>query len=130
MKIPIKDIKVKSRIREDLGDIDALADSMQHYGQISPIVISKKNVLIAGGRRLEAAKILGWTEIEAVVSNVSGELKELELEIEENRSRKGFSDAESEKAAKKIYKLRNPSFIRRVWNAIVGFFKKLFRIED
>ena len=126
----IKDIVVKSRIRKDLGDIQALAESLARYGQISPVVINKKNVLIAGGRRLEAAKLLGWQEINAVVFETSGELEQLELEVEENKYRKDFSDEEAARAAKKIYKLKNPSFFRRIWNAIRHFFKKLFRQED
>ena len=129
MKIPIKDINVKHRIRRDLGDIQALAESLARHGQISPVIINKKNVLVAGGRRLEAAKLLGWKEIEAVVFETSGELQQLELEVEENKHRKDFNDEETAKAAKKIHKLRNPSLFRRILNAIGGFFKKLFRIE-
>jgi ParB family chromosome partitioning protein len=33
-------------------------------------------------------------------------------------------------ATKKLYRLKNPGFFRRVLNAIVRFFKKLFRIKD
>ena len=130
MKVLIKDIVVKSRIRSDLGDIQALAESLCRHGQISPVVINKKNVLIAGGRRLEAAKLLGWQEINAVIFETKDELEQVELEVEENRHRKDFSDEENEKAARKIYKLRNPSFFRRVWNAIKKFFKMLFRVKD
>ena len=130
MKILIKDIKVKSRIREDLGDIEALADSMEHYGQISPIVVNKKNVLIAGGRRIEAAKYLGWTEINAVVFETTDELVQLELEVEENKHRKDFNNEENLLAAKKIHKLRNPSIFARISKAIIRFFKWLFRIRD
>ncbi|MDR2943389.1 MAG: ParB N-terminal domain-containing protein [Treponema sp.] len=130
MKVPIEDIIVNKRIRKDLGDISALAESFKIYGQITPIIINKKNVLIAGGRRLEAAKLLGWQSINAVIIDRSSELEQLEIEFEENKYRKDFNDAEAAEAARKIYKLKHPSFFRRVLNAIVSFFKKLFRIKD
>ena len=125
MLIPVNSIIVKSRIRSDLGDIEALAESFKRYGQISPIVVNRKNILIAGGRRLQAAKLLGWQEIHAVILDAKEELEQVELEVEENRHRKDFNQEENIKAADKIYRLKNPSFFCRVLNAIIRFFKKL-----
>jgi ParB family transcriptional regulator, chromosome partitioning protein len=130
MQIPIKDIIVKKRIRRDMGDIEALAESLKRYGQISPIVISTKNVLIAGGRRLEAAKYLGWRTINAVVSESSSELARLELEIEENMQRRDFNMEEVAEATKKLYRFQNPGIFRCILNAIIHFFRWLFKIED
>jgi ParB family transcriptional regulator, chromosome partitioning protein len=130
VKVPIKSIIVNKRIRKDLGDIEALAESFKCYGQITPIIINSKIVLIAGGRRIEAAKLLGWQTINAEIIDRTGELEQLELELEENKYRKDFNDAEIAEAAQKIYKLKHPSFFRRVINAISSFFKKLFRIKD
>ena len=125
MLVPIEDIKVKKRIRKDMGDIAALADSMKRFGQISPIVITRKNVLIAGGRRLEAARSLGWRTINAIEAEISDELTKLEYELEENIQRRDFSAEEAEDAARKINQLRNPSLLRRIFNAIVRFFRRL-----
>jgi ParB family chromosome partitioning protein len=130
MQIPIEDIIVKKRIRKDMGDIESLAESLKRYGQISPIVISRKNMLIAGGRRLEAAKSLGWRTINAVISESAGELERLELEVEENIQRRDFNMEEVADATRKIYRLQNPGFFRRILNAIISFIKKLFKIED
>jgi ParB family chromosome partitioning protein len=130
MQIPIKDIQLKKRIRRDMGDIEALAESLKRYGQISPIVISKKNVLIAGGRRLEAAKHLGWRTINAIVLENTDELSRLELEVEENLQRRDFNMEEVAEATRKIYRLQNPGFFRRILNAIIRFFKWLFKIDD
>jgi len=130
MQIPIKDIIVKKRIRKEMGDIEALAESLKRYGQISPIVISAKNVLIAGGRRLEAAKYLGWRNINAVISESSSELARLELEIEENMQRRDFNMEEVAEATKKVYRLQHPGFFRRVLNALIRFLRWLFKIED
>jgi len=130
MQVPIKDIKVKRRIRKDLGDIATLAESLKRYGQISPIVISKKNLLIAGQRRLEAAKALGWRTVNVIISESKGELAYLELELEENIQRHDFTMEEIAEATRAIYRLRNPGFFRRILNAIVHFFKRLFGMDD
>ena len=130
MLVPVDDIKVKKRIRKEMGDITALADSMRQFGQICPIVITKKNVLIAGERRLEAARSLGWRTINVVIAEIADELTKLEYETEENLQRKDFTPKEAEDAAVKIRRLRNPSMFRRIINAIIRFFKRLFRIED
>jgi ParB family chromosome partitioning protein len=130
MQVPIKDIIVRKRIRKNMGDIETLAESLKRHGQISPIVISRKNVLIAGGRRLAAAKRLGWRTINAVILENSNELSRLELEIEENTQRRDFTMEEMAEATKKLYLMQNPGFLRRIFNAIIRFFKWLFRIED
>ena len=127
MQIPIESIKVKKRIRQEMGDISALAESMKRFGQISPIVINSDKVLIAGGRRLEAARSLGWNNINAVIAEITDELTMLEYEREENIQRMNFTSSEEAVASQKIYELQNPPFFRRIWNGIVGFFKKLFR---
>jgi ParB family chromosome partitioning protein len=130
MLVPIKDVKIKRRIRKEMGDIAALADSMKRFGQISPILITKKNVLIAGGRRLEAARRLGWSSTNAVVAEIPDELSKLEYELEENIQRRDFSQIETHEAVKRIHRLRNPSRLRRIIAAIVAFFKRLFMIGE
>ena len=128
MQVLIEDIKVNKRNRKDMGDIAALAESMKRFGQISPILITKKNVLIAGGRRLEAARSLGWRTINAVEAEISDELTKLEYEMEENIQRRDFTEDETLEAVNKIHKLRNPSLFRRILNAIVRFFKRLVKL--
>lgn len=126
MQVPVDQIVVKKRIRKDLGDIDALVDSLRRFGLMNPILVNKKFVLIAGGRRLHAAKTLGWQTINAVVIDADDELTRLEYEIEENLQRREFNDEESSQAWARLYTLRNPGFFRRLWQAISNFFKKLF----
>jgi ParB family chromosome partitioning protein len=130
VQIPLDEIIVKKRIRKEMGDISSLAESMKRFGQMSPIVINSRNQLIAGGRRLEAARYLGWRTINAVVVDISDSLSKLEYEVEENLQRQNFTAEEITLAAKRINKLRNPGFFRRIWNGILNFFKKLFRIEN
>ena len=130
MQIPIEDIIVKRRIRKELGDIDPLAESLRRYGLMNPILVNKKNVLLAGRRRLEAARVLGWRTINAVVVEARDELSKLELEMEENLQRRDFTPEETAAGFKRLRKLRNPGFFRRIWMAVADFFRRLFRLDD
>lgn len=50
----------------DDTNLKAIQGSLTQFGQRKPIVISQENVVVAGNGTVEAAKRLGWTEIEAV----------------------------------------------------------------
>lgn len=126
MEVKIDDIIVKKRIRRNLGDLQPLMDSMSRFGQLNSIVINSKMQLIAGQRRLEAAKRLGWKYINAVVLEVSNKADILEMEIEENIQRKDFTTDEISDAYKKLSKLRSSNFFRKIIDAFARFFKKLF----
>lgn len=128
MLVSIKDIKVKRRVRKDLGNLEDLKNSLRRYGLLNPITLNGKYELVAGERRLEAAKAIGWTSINAnIIENLS-EISQLEMEIEENNQRKEFTDDELFEGYKRLERLRNPSIFRRIWNAIKSFFECLARI--
>ena len=55
---------------------------------------NKKYELIAGERRLQAAKLLNWTNINANIIENMSEADTLEMELEENNQRKEFTDDE------------------------------------
>lgn len=126
MLVQVKDIIVKKRIRKELQDIQALKESMSRYGLMNPITINSNNELIAGHRRLEAAKELGWNSISAVVIDPKNEILELEMELEENIQRSPFTKDELIEGYERLEKLKHPGFFRRIWNFIVNFFKRLF----
>ena len=67
MQIDIESVIFRKRVRKNLGDLKPLAESLKTYGLMNPIVINERNELIAGHRRLEAAKSLGWSTIAARV---------------------------------------------------------------
>ena len=93
-KCSINDITINERIREDMGNIAELAESMGKYGLIHPVVLDADRNLVAGGRRLEAARVLGWTEVEV---RFLGELSDRErrlIEVEENIRRKDLTEYE------------------------------------
>ena len=127
MLVPIRDIKIRERVRQDLGNLEDLKDSLKHYGLLNPITINSKYELIAGERRLQAATQLGWTNIQAnIVDNLS-DIEQLEMEIEENNQRKEFTDAELLEGYKRLEKLRNPGFFYKIYL----FFKRLIeKIRD
>ena len=125
MQVPIEDVIVKKRIRKDLGDIASLAESMKKFGQINPITLTAKNVLITGERRLEAAKALGWRTINAIIVEAQEDVAALEYEIEENFQRQDFSSEEIAKATQQLYKLKNPNIFRRLWNAIRRLLRRM-----
>lgn len=125
MLVNISDIKVKHRVRKDLGDIEALKDSLRRYGLLNPITLNSRYELIAGGRRLEAAKSIGWTSINAIILDNMNPASELELELEENNQRKEFSSEELLAGYKRLEKLRNPNLLRKFLNFIVKLFSNL-----
>lgn len=127
MLVDINQIQVSKRIRKDLGDLSPLMDSLRRYGLLNPITITKDYKLIAGQRRLESARQLGWTTIDAVVVDIKDPVARLEIELEENTQRSNFTELELLEGYKQLEKLRNPGFFRRIWNAIKAFFKKLFK---
>jgi ParB family chromosome partitioning protein len=60
-------IQIGDRYRTNLGDLKALADSIDTLGLIHPVVVTPDDELVAGGRRIEAAKLLGWDTIPVTV---------------------------------------------------------------
>ena len=126
MLVKIEDIKVKKRVRRDLGDLTALKDSMHRYGLMNPITLNSNYELVAGERRLEAAKSLGWERINANIldSNVDN-IRQLEMELEENNQRKEFTDEELMEGYKGLEKLKNPPLIMRILKFIANIFIKI-----
>ena len=91
MLIRINDIEIGDRYRHDMGDVDALAQSIADVGLLHPIVVTPNNVLIAGRRRLEAYKLLGLVDIPVTVVD----LQEIaQGEFAENEMRKDFTWSE------------------------------------
>ncbi len=130
MQVEISRIKLKKRLRKDLGEIEGLADSMARFGQLHPLVLTKRYVLVSGRRRLEAAKSLGWSTIEAIMLEGRSKAQLLELELDENVYRSPLTRDELEEGLAKLDRLRNPGFFARIWNAIRAFFARLFGSYD
>ena len=94
MQMKISEIKINPRRRDtQQRNVEELARSIAAVGLMNPITVTQDNTLIAGLHRLEAAKLLGWTEIECTVSDADGLQAEL-AEIDENFVRAGLSHRE------------------------------------
>lgn len=129
MQVAINDIKVKKRVRREVDNIEKLAESMKQYGLLNPIILTGDFVLIAGERRLRAAKLLGWQTIEATIFDIENKIHALEIEIEENVQRQDFNDEDLSDAFAQLEKLKNPNVFVRIWETIRSFFKNLFNKE-
>lgn len=78
-------IKVGRRHRADLGDIDALATSIQDNGVFQIITIDPDGNLVCGLRRLTAMRKLGWKTADVWVRpGISDRLGELLAEQDDN----------------------------------------------
>jgi hypothetical protein len=53
-------------------NLDAIKASLRAFGQQKPIVIDSRNIILAGNGTYEAAKELGWSEIQIVRTRLTG----------------------------------------------------------
>lgn len=133
MKVKISDIIIKKRIREDVGDLSKLRESMNKDGLINPIVISDTMELIAGFRRLRCAVELGWSEIECKIVKINSELQKLRIEANENIARKDFTPDEIITIENREAYLKETRFgkfiilVRRFFSRIIARLKAIFK---
>ena len=111
MRININEITVNSHRRKaSKDDIQKLADSIAEVGMMNPITVDADRNLIAGLHRLEAAKQLGWSEIECTVCELDKLHAEL-AEIDENYIRANLTPLETSQLLlrrKEIYETIHP----------------------
>src|SRR5690348_15319567 len=99
-EIKIKDIKVGSRHRRDMGDLTTLADSIRQEGMLQPIGVTDRLDLVFGERRIRAMRdILKKKTILARIVDVSSIIAG---EYAENEIRKDFTPSERVAIAKAI----------------------------
>lgn len=89
--IAIDEIAIGERHRKDLGDLEALADSIERIGLQQAIGLTPQKELVYGERRLQAFKLLGRTHIPARLVDVNSIV---EIEHDENEMRKAFTPSE------------------------------------
>jgi ParB family chromosome partitioning protein len=108
-QIPVDRIDVPARpTRRMLGDIAALAESMQDYGLQQPIsvrAVGDRFALTSGMRRLAAANMLHWTRITAFVRTVNADEAYL-LDLIENLQREDLSAEEEADAFGELIRTR------------------------
>src|SRR5690242_13867935 len=95
-------------VRRFLGDIAALADSMQEYGLQQPISVREVNGrfhLTSGLRRFNAAQLLKWSTIPAFVRNVDADQAYV-VDLVENLQREDLSPEEEADALGELIRAR------------------------
>lgn len=115
-KVPIDEIQVKDRARQDYGDMDKLKSSFKSEGLINPIAIMEPNpddpldkryYVLGGGRRYKAAKDLGWKTIDAKIFEYIADIRVRKtIELVENLIREDLTYAEEAKLIREAHFLQ------------------------
>jgi site-specific DNA-methyltransferase (adenine-specific) len=117
--IKINDSNSK-RVRIDFGDIKDMADSIQEFGLMHPLVVDvipeenrtdeKTHILIAGERRLRAVCLLGWAQVPVTVISDTNEVQRKAMELEENVKRKDLHWMEQEACIAQLHELKQSQY--------------------
>ena len=105
--IPVTDVKTnryQPRIEFNKEKLDELADSVKANGVVQPILVRKTTdgyELIAGERRLRAAKAAGINNIPAILRDAD-DLSSLELSLIENIQREGLNPIDEASAYQRL----------------------------
>lgn len=109
--ISIEEITTNNNYLRLNTDVDKLKRSIQAVGLINPITINDKKELIAGGRRYQALKELGYKQVPVNIISQEALLQEL-ISIDENLVRQDLTKLEIEKnlgRGREIYEELFPS---------------------
>ncbi|QAY68774.1 ParB N-terminal domain-containing protein [Xylanimonas protaetiae] len=110
----VDSIQVGARHRHDLGDIDALAESIRTLGLLQPITVTPDGVLVCGLRRLAAIKQLGMRTTRVWVrTGISTGVQHLLAEKDENTLHKPLSIVEAAAVYREIKTLLAEDAARR-----------------
>ncbi len=106
----ISDIKLNSEYLRVDTNVSSLMKSLDSVGLIHPVTINAEDELLAGARRFQAAKGLGWEEITVHIVDHDALVQEL-ISIDENLVRSPLGPLELEKylnRGREIYESLHP----------------------
>jgi ParB family chromosome partitioning protein len=112
--LPIADIQpnpLQPRSVFDSTRLEELANSIETHGIIQPILVRRKGShyeLIAGERRLRAAKLAGLVDVPAIVQDYADE-RILEIALIENIQREDLNPMETAQALERLHTQMNLS---------------------
>lgn len=102
--VPIESVMVAERLRKtNAATVDYIANSFEVVGQLQPVIVQREAgrlVLLAGAHRLEAAKKVGWHDIEVKEIDLSRYSKRMAeiivqiVEVDENLGRADLDQSE------------------------------------
>lgn len=107
----LSDITLNNEYLRSYTDVTTLKKSIESVGLIHPVTINARNELLAGARRFQAAKELGWDEISVQVIDRDELVQEL-ISIDENLVRMSLTGLELEKylnRGREIYEAIHPT---------------------
>ncbi|MFT7664974.1 MAG: ParB family chromosome partitioning protein [Planctomycetota bacterium] len=107
----ISDVQLNSEYLRLDTDVASLKKSLESVGLIHPVTINADDELLAGARRFQAAKELGWEEIAVHVVDRDVLVQEL-ISIDENLVRSSLNQRELEKylnRGREIYESLHPA---------------------
>lgn len=107
----ISEVKLNSEYLRVDTDVSTLRKSVESVGLIHPVTINQEDELLAGARRFQAVKELGWDEIPVHVVDRDSLVQEL-ISIDENLVRSPLNGLELEKVlnrGREIYETIHPA---------------------
>jgi ParB-like chromosome segregation protein Spo0J len=97
----IWDIKIEDRVRRRTDNVESLAESIKALGMIHAPAVTADGRLIAGERRIAAARLLGYNKIDVRVLTYENAADLIRAEMEENTERENFTAGEAQLAAER-----------------------------
>jgi ParB family transcriptional regulator, chromosome partitioning protein len=99
-EVPLSEIELGERRREDYGDIEKLACGIRKVGLLHPLIVRRLNgannrfQVVVGGRRLKALQLLKAKSVPVRLFETLSDEELRQIELEENENRKDFTDRE------------------------------------
>lgn len=107
--VPLAMIHGGGPVRGSEAEMNELMTSMKDQRQLQEVIVDASFRLIAGRRRVEAAKRLGWTTVRAFVDpSLADAVKALKAERDENGPRVALTREERLDLADRLLKLEQP----------------------
>ena len=111
-------------VREDVGDVQSLADSIKSEGLLHPLTVrpyGEKFEIVAGRRRYEACKLIGMKMIPCNVADEMDDRQAVLTSLKENMRRGDLNAAEKKRGIERLLAMNGgdiPANRRRVATAL------------
>jgi len=102
--MPIGDLRpnpLNPRGSIDTADLQDLADSIRAQGVLQPLLVTPNGLVVAGHRRLAAARLAGLTAVPVIARDLD-ELQQQEIMLVENLQRQDLSAVEEARTYRKL----------------------------
>lgn len=114
LDLPVDEIIIGDRVRKNVGNVLGLEVSINQVGLLHPLVVNSRRELVAGFRRLQAVRNLGWETVPChIVERLDDALAALKAEMQENTCRENMTPADIVEIGKRIEALEKPEAKRR-----------------